>query len=84
VTPSRNLQAEVSITATSLLNAWVSSPQSIVFAFKNPNAGIQALTEGFTSASAVSIRTASMGIIEVTGPQVEDWVKEFVAQQTAN
>jgi hypothetical protein len=40
------------ITGSSLINAWATAPQSIVFAFENPDAGIKALTEGFTSASA--------------------------------
>ena len=65
------------ITGSSLVNAWVASPQSIVFAFQNPDAGIQALTEGFTSASAVSIRFASFGLVEVHGPEVEQWVNKI-------
>jgi hypothetical protein len=55
----------------------VTSPQSIVFAFQNPDAGIQALKEGFTSASAVSIRFASFGLVEVHGPVVEQWVNKI-------
>jgi hypothetical protein len=60
-----------------LVNAWVTAPQSVVFAFENPDAGIKALTEGFTSASAVSIRFASFGLVEVHGPDVERFVNKF-------
>ena len=65
------------ITGSSLVNAWVTAPQSVVFAFENPDAGIKALTEGFTSASAVSIRFASFGLVEVHGPDVERFVNKF-------
>jgi hypothetical protein len=65
------------ITGSSLINAWVAAPQSVVFAFQNPDAGIKALTEGFTSASAVSIRFASFGLVEVHGPEVEQWVNKL-------
>jgi hypothetical protein len=65
------------ITGSSLINAWVATPQSVVFAFQNPDAGIKALTEGFTSASAVSIRFASFGLVEIHGPEVEQWVNKL-------
>ena len=65
------------ITGSSLINAWVAAPQSVVFAFENPDAGIKALTEGFTSASAVSIRFASFGLVEVHGPDVERFVNKL-------
>ncbi len=65
------------MTGHSLINAWVSSPQSIVYAFQNPDAGIKALIDGLTSTSAVSIRFASFGLIEVHGPEVEQWVNRM-------
>lgn len=79
----RNTKSEFEsrgITGSSLVDAWVASPQSVIFAFKDPDAGIKALTEGFTSASAVSIRFVSFGLIEVHGPEIEQFVNKVATQ----
>src|ERR1043166_2064490 len=65
-------------TASSLIDAWKNAPQSIAYGFQNPDAGIQALEAGLTSAAAVSIRFATFGLVEVHGPDLQQRIEQIV------
>lgn len=61
-----------------LVNAWISGPDGMIFAFDDLESATRMLGREFPSASTKVIRFSSQeGLVELTGPEVEQFIQEM-------
>ena len=61
------------ITVTSFLDAWQNIVPNIEFGLHNGDAGLNAVTQGVTSATAFTIDTLTFGLAQLHGQDLENW-----------